>query len=267
MTGTAYFFVVPQNMGFDPAGLIQCSFLGLLSIVGFSLTQLYKHRGSWTVLPQNLVITAITLIFYFPFNFILVRGINPNAKSSTQLPGDIALSPGSSNLSDIEFNEGQTVLSMFKFCLVMIISQSVFKALDFVTCTIMVVVACPFYLFSSLIMLVLSYSDPAGTIQIFAFSGVFSFTAEMCLHFRLSNIVETNPNNRHNPSGFERILILLGTIIFWTLIPFIIETRTISTDFNTKVRGVNPMAWVQQQNTYTALLSCVLGILLREASE
>jgi hypothetical protein len=70
------------------------------------------------------------------------------------MSGDMSISADSRdpNQLDMEFNEGQTIFSLMRFCLVMIISCGPFYSMDIVVCVIAVLVACPFYLINSLIM-------------------------------------------------------------------------------------------------------------------
>jgi accessory gene regulator protein AgrB len=57
-----YYFVRPQEMAFDAAGLIQCCVMGIVCIIGFSLIQFYKPGASWIIIPNNLLITALCLL-------------------------------------------------------------------------------------------------------------------------------------------------------------------------------------------------------------
>lgn len=176
-TAVGYGFVAPAEILFDPAGLIQSAFMAVLCIAGFSLIQLYKADVGWTLIPHNLLTISLGMILYFPWCLLIMRSSNPTAKSAGTLPGSIAISANSYDYAGSEFSEGQTVVSMFRFCLMLIISQSGLKQLSLVGSLLLTIVACPIYLLNTLIMIWCKYSDPGGTIQIFAFAGAFGFGA------------------------------------------------------------------------------------------
>jgi phosphoglycerol transferase MdoB-like AlkP superfamily enzyme len=109
----SYGFVWPQEMFFDAPGFVQCYVLGLICFIGFSLIQFYKPGANWTIIPTNLLIVLLCLLYYFPFNLILLKGINPLGKSTSSLSTNIAISPVFADLNQIarEFNEGQTIFN------------------------------------------------------------------------------------------------------------------------------------------------------------
>lgn len=126
-------------MNFDAVTLVQCSVLGMICIIGFSLIQFYKNRQGETVLPQTLLTVAIGLIVYFPVSCIFARA-NPYGKSIDNVSVGIALSPNSNDLGSKEFNMGLTVVDMFRFCLVAIISQSGRNVSGLLPCLLMIFV-------------------------------------------------------------------------------------------------------------------------------
>lgn len=66
--------------------------------------------------------------------------------------------------------------------------------------------------------------------------------------------------------GVEHALMVVGGVFVWTLMPFIMETNVVSTDYSTNVQTANPTAVVQQSNLWGSMFSSILGVLIAESN-
>lgn len=253
----------------DLRGLIQSVFLGVICLIGFSLIQLYKSKNSWAVLPMNLFLVSASFLCYFVVNFIVMRSVNPLGKASSDITGDISLSGFSQSNSNptMDFNEGQTVMSCFRFCLVMVIGCSAFTGMDVVLSLLLVVIVCPFYVFNSLALLAVKFLDAGGSIQLFTFAGTFGFLLEVLMRYKgiFSPTLNTPKNVRSSGIGYA--LMVLGSVVIWTLLPIIMETKVLSTNLNTNIKGPNPAAAIQLENLWGSLVASLLGVLASESMD
>lgn len=137
----------------------------MLTVIGFSLVQLYRHDKPWTVLPSNLLLVSLAFLMYFCVNFIIVYGVNPLGKSPDEVDGDIAVSSFTTNdfRMEMEFNDGQTVLAAFRFCVAAVVGCTALN-MDVMVLFLLVVTVCPFYVFNRLALLAMRFVDRGGTI-------------------------------------------------------------------------------------------------------